>query len=153
MPKGSDPLAGVEGVNVRDAFSATRSFTLMAADYSQIEVRVRALLPVEAIFGSGNVTDRIQFSLFFLSCPHENSSSCYPLPPQMLPSNKMRVLADACRDPGLRNLFATLGGTNDAGASTGGGDVYRKLAAQVGAACSADACSLTFVTPPYLSGS
>ncbi|CBJ29252.1 DNA polymerase [Ectocarpus siliculosus] len=80
MPKGSDPLAGVEGVNVRDAFSATRSFTLMAADYSQIE---------------------------------------------------MRVLADACRDPGLRNLFATLGGTNDAGASTGGGDVYRKLAAQV----------------------
>ncbi|CAM9558901.1 unnamed protein product, partial [Ectocarpus sp. 12 AP-2014] len=80
MPKGSDPLAGVEGVNVRDAFSATRSFTLMAADYSQVE---------------------------------------------------MRVLADACRDPGLRNLFATLGGTNDAGASTGGGDVYRKLAAQV----------------------
>lgn len=38
----------------------------------------------------------------------------------------MRVLADACRDPGLRSLFASLGG-----AGGGGGDVYRKLAAQV----------------------
>lgn len=39
IPKGTDPLAGVAGVNVRDAFAASRSFTLMAADYSQIEVR------------------------------------------------------------------------------------------------------------------
>lgn len=39
IPKSSDPLAGVAGVNVRDAFAASRSFTLMAADYSQIEVR------------------------------------------------------------------------------------------------------------------
>lgn len=39
IPKSSDPLAGVEGVNVRNAFAASRTFTLMAADYSQIEVR------------------------------------------------------------------------------------------------------------------
>lgn len=38
IPKSSDPLTGVEGVNVRDAFAASKSFTLMAADYSQIEV-------------------------------------------------------------------------------------------------------------------
>lgn len=38
IPKGSDPLAGVAGLNVRDAFAASRSFTLLAADYSQIEV-------------------------------------------------------------------------------------------------------------------
>lgn len=38
IPKSSDPLAGVAGVNVRDAFAASKSFTLMAADYSQIEV-------------------------------------------------------------------------------------------------------------------
>lgn len=63
MPKGSDPLAGVEGVNVRDAFSATRSFTLMAADYSQIEVRVRPFFPVQATVGPGNVADRSQSSL------------------------------------------------------------------------------------------
>lgn len=42
----------------------------------------------------------------------------------------MRVLADACRDPGLRSLFTSLGGTKDA-VGTGGGDVYKKLAAQV----------------------
>ncbi|CAM9443232.1 unnamed protein product, partial [Hapterophycus canaliculatus] len=42
MPKSSDPLAGVAGVNVRDAFSASKSYTLMAADYSQIEMRVLA---------------------------------------------------------------------------------------------------------------
>eukprot|EP00903_Cladosiphon_okamuranus_P006776 g6606.t1 len=81
IPKSSDPLAGVAGVNVRDAFAASKSFTLMAADYSQIE---------------------------------------------------MRVLADACRDPGLRSLFTTtsLGGTKG-NVGTGGGDVYKKLAAQV----------------------
>lgn len=38
IPKSSDPLAGVADVNVRDAFVASKSFTLMAADYSQIEV-------------------------------------------------------------------------------------------------------------------
>lgn len=38
IPKSSDPLAGVAGVNVRDAFAASKSFTIMAADYSQIEV-------------------------------------------------------------------------------------------------------------------
>ena len=41
IPKSSDPLAGVAGVNVRDAFAASKTFTLMAADYSQIEVRLR----------------------------------------------------------------------------------------------------------------
>lgn len=43
IPKGSDPLAGVAGVNVRDAFAASRSFTLMAADYSQIEVKLKTV--------------------------------------------------------------------------------------------------------------
>lgn len=42
----------------------------------------------------------------------------------------MRVLADACRDPGLRSLFTSPGRTKDA-ADTGAGDVYKKLAAQV----------------------
>lgn len=40
----------------------------------------------------------------------------------------MRVLADACQDPGLSKLFASLGSD---GGSSGGGDVYRGLAAQV----------------------
>lgn len=48
---------------------------------------------------------------------------------------QMRVLADACRDPGLRSLFGSVGGgdTNDGANSgkNGRGDVYRKLAAQV----------------------
>lgn len=39
---------------------------------------------------------------------------------------KMRVLADASRDPGLAGLFTSLGK-----AGPGGGDVYRRLAAQV----------------------
>lgn len=47
IPKSSDPLAGVAGVNVRDAFAASRSFTLMAADYSQIEVRPPSPPPFE----------------------------------------------------------------------------------------------------------
>lgn len=46
MPKSSDPLAGVAGVNVRDSFSASKSFTLMAADYSQIEVRAAPFSPI-----------------------------------------------------------------------------------------------------------
>lgn len=46
----------------------------------------------------------------------------------------MRVLADACRDPGLRRLFTSLGGTKST-IGAGGGDVYKKLAAQVCAAC------------------
>lgn len=37
---------------------------------------------------------------------------------------KMRVLADACQDPGLTSLFASTEGSNK-------GDVYRRLAAQV----------------------
>ncbi|CAM9118397.1 unnamed protein product [Sphacelaria rigidula] len=41
---------------------------------------------------------------------------------------EMRVLADACQDPGLSKLFASLGSD---GASSGGGDVYRGLAAEV----------------------
>lgn len=41
---------------------------------------------------------------------------------------QMRVLADACRDPGLASLFASLGSD---GGGVGGGDVYRRLAAQV----------------------
>lgn len=45
-------------------------------------------------------------------------------------STKMRVLADACRDPGLRSLFTSLGGTNGT-IGAGEGDVYKKLAAQV----------------------
>ena len=36
----------------------------------------------------------------------------------------MRVLADACQDPGLTSLFASTEGGNK-------GDIYRRLAAQV----------------------
>ena len=43
----------------------------------------------------------------------------------------MRVLADACRDPGLRSLFTYPGMTKEAAVGTGGGDVYKRLAAQV----------------------
>lgn len=38
----------------------------------------------------------------------------------------MRVLADACQDPGLAGLFASSGSNGG-----GSGDVYRRLAAQV----------------------
>ncbi|CAM9230242.1 unnamed protein product [Choristocarpus tenellus] len=39
IPKSSDPLSACAGVNIREAFVASRGFTLMAADYSQIEAR------------------------------------------------------------------------------------------------------------------
>ncbi|CAM9435110.1 unnamed protein product [Discosporangium mesarthrocarpum] len=42
IPKSGDALAACGGINIRDAFVATRGFTLMAADYSQIEMRVLA---------------------------------------------------------------------------------------------------------------
>lgn len=42
---------------------------------------------------------------------------------------QMRVLADACKDPGLASLFASLG--TDGSGGGGRGDVYRRLAAQV----------------------